>query len=305
MATQATRFFDLTAVRLLCRHLCHVSLIALVLPLCGCLERGEETPLEPPKPLVDPSDVLEIEQTPSEIDPEIPELTINKEAQVSILGYHDFITGRSTNPMMINIDKFRSQMQALQDANIPVIGFDDFFSWRRGEKEISDPSVLITIDDGWRSTYTLAWPVLKEFGYPFSVYLYKNYVGGGGRALTVEMIKEMVAAGVEVGSHTVSHPLRKSVFAYQGRRTREEFDEYLRVELQESKRFLENKFGIEARTFAFPGGIYTDEIIALCEKYGYLASITCNPSRTTWDTPLHELIVTLSTATTTSISRVR
>ncbi|MCB1094052.1 MAG: polysaccharide deacetylase family protein [Verrucomicrobiae bacterium] len=255
----------------------------------GCLEKKQDGP--PPEPLVDPNDVLDAEESAQApvVDPSIPELTINKEAQVSVLGYHDFITGRSTNPMMINVDKFRSQMQALKDADIPVIGFDEFFAWRSGEKDIHDPSVMITIDDGWRSTYELAWPVLKEFDFPFSIYLYKNYVGGGGRALTVEMIKEMAAAGVEIGSHTVSHPLRKSVFAYRGKRTQAEFDEYLRVELQESKRFLEDKFGISARTFAYPGGIHTDEIVALCEKYGYQASITCNPSRTTWDTPMQEI----------------
>ncbi|MGK0186626.1 MAG: peptidoglycan/xylan/chitin deacetylase (PgdA/CDA1 family) [Verrucomicrobiales bacterium] len=265
------------------------GVIVCALGAFGCLEKKSEPAAVLPPPLVDPSDVQEVDPAASKIDPEIPELTINKEAQVSILGYHDFITGKSTNPMMINIDKFRQQMQALKDADISVIGFDDFFAWRRGEKNINDPSVIITVDDGWRSTYELAWPVLKEFNYPFSIYLYKNYVGGGGRALTVPMIKEMIEGGVEIGSHTVSHPLRKSVFAYPGRRTQEEFDEYLRVELLESKQFLEGKFGIAARTFAYPGGIHTDEIVALCERYGYEASITCNPSRTTWDTPLQKL----------------
>jgi peptidoglycan/xylan/chitin deacetylase (PgdA/CDA1 family) len=289
-AMQATRS-SIQGLAAMAGRGCHV-VVLLLLAFSGmsCLEKAEEVPSPPPEPL-DPNDVLDAgESSPAPtVDPTIPELTINKEAQVSVLGYHDFITGRSTNPMMINIDKFRSQMQALKDADIPVIGFDEFFAWRRGEKDIHDPSVLITIDDGWRSTYELAWPVLKEFDYPFSIYLYKNYVGGGGRALTVEMIKEMVAAGVEIGSHTVSHPLRKSVFAERGKRSQEEFDEYLRVELQESKRFLEDKFGIITRTFAYPGGIHTDEIVALCEKYGYQASITCNPSRTTWDTPLQKI----------------
>ena len=267
-----------------------VVLLALAFSVSGCLEKVEEVP-PPAEPLADPNDVLDAGESSAapQVDPSIPELTINKEAQVSVLGYHDFITGRSTNPMMIHIDKFRSQMQALKDADIPVIGFDEFFAWRRGEKDIHDPSVVITIDDGWRSTYELAWPVLKEFDFPFSIYLYKNYVGGGGRALTVEMIQEMVAAGVEVGSHTVSHPLRKSVFAEPGKRSQAEFEEYLRVELQESKSFLEDKFGIRVRTFAYPGGIHTDEIVALAEKYGYQASITCNPSRTTWDTPLQKI----------------
>ena len=261
---------------------------AVVALSSGCFEKKPSTPQDD-APLVDPNDVLDVQEQAPVIDPEIPEFTINKDAQVSILGYHDFITGRSKNPMKINIDKFREQMQALKDAGIPVIGFDEFLAWKRGETDINDPSVMITIDDGWRSTYELAWPVLKEFGYPFSVYLYTDYVGGGGRALTIEMIKEMIAGGVEIGSHTVSHPLRKSVFASQGSRTKDEYAAYLQNELEESKKILESKFGINVRLFAYPGGIYSDEIAVLCEKYGYAASITCNPSRTTWDTPMQKL----------------
>ena len=261
---------------------------AMLSSTAGCFK--ETDPL-PPEPLVDSSDVLLDEEGAQNaaVDPDAEEMTVNKEVQVSIIGYHDFITGRAKNPMMINIDKFREQMQALKDAKVEVITFDDFFAWRRGEKEIHDPSVIITLDDGWRSSYRLAWPVLKEFGYPFTIYLYKNYVGGGGRALTVDMIKEMVADGVEIGSHTVSHPLRKSVFATPGKRTPEEFAEYLREELHESKLFLERTFGVPVRTFAYPGGMYNDEIVQLCEQYGYEAMITCNPARTTWDTSLGKL----------------
>ena len=109
-----------------------VVLLALGLSATGCLEKAEEVPPPTAEPLVDPNDVLDAGESSAAptVDPTIPELTINKEAQVSVLGYHDFITGRSTNPMMINIDKFRSQMQALKDADIPVIPGDFFIAAR-------------------------------------------------------------------------------------------------------------------------------------------------------------------------------
>ncbi len=56
---------------------------------------------------------------------------------------------------------------------------------------IQNADTLITMDDGWKSTYTDAYPILKEFGYPFTVFLYTNYIDGGTSALTSKMIKEM------------------------------------------------------------------------------------------------------------------
>src|SRR6478735_754267 len=101
--------------------------------------------VEPPVPEIVADPVAEpVKQEPA-IDPAVPALTINKSAQIIVLGYHDFTTGKSRNPMEINIDHFRDQMQALKDARLPVISMADFLAWRRGEKDVPDPAVLITM----------------------------------------------------------------------------------------------------------------------------------------------------------------
>lgn len=243
----------------------------------------------PPLPeLVDEAPAEPAEPEP-EIDPSTPALTINKSAQVSVLGYHDFITGKSNDQMKINIDHFRAQMQTLKDARLPVISMKDFLAWRRGEKDIPDPSVLITIDDGWNSVYHLALPVLKEFGYPFTVFLYKNYVKGpglkgGGRAMTVEEIKELIEAGGEVGSHSVSHPF-PSEFKRILRQSEEASDNFIRMQMKDSKQFLEDLLGIPVTTYAYPGGYLTQRAQEIGLEAGYEALFTVNPGRVTWDTP--------------------
>ena len=73
-------------------------------------------------------------------------------------------------------------------------------AWERGEKQSPEKAVLLTFDDGWESVYTDAYPVLKEFGFPFTMYLYKKYVNSGGRSMTWDQIREMMAFGAEVGS---------------------------------------------------------------------------------------------------------
>ncbi|MDB6078490.1 MAG: polysaccharide deacetylase, partial [Akkermansiaceae bacterium] len=150
-------------------------------------------PVTPPAPATPPAEPAA---------PEIPDDGV----RVSILGYHDFSETDKETDMKIHTSKFRQEMKALKDMGLPVISMADFQAWKRGEKTIPEKSILITIDDGWKAVYTDAYPILKEYGYPFTIFLYKNYVDGGGRALTSTMIQEMQQNGATIGSHSVSHP---------------------------------------------------------------------------------------------------
>jgi len=223
------------------------------------------------------------------LDAQADELKIKKSAQVSILCYHDFTTGKSNNPMVINIDHFRRHLQTLQDARLPVISMDHYLAWRRGEQDIPDPSIMITVDDGWKSTLTLAHPVLREFGYPYTLFLYKNYVDGGGRALTTAEINQLIADGVTIGSHSVSHPY-PAEYRRRAKGSPAEFEAWLNAEFRDSKDFLESKFGIKVTTYAYPGGYYTPEMARRgTTDWGYEALFTVNPVRTSWDTPIAEI----------------
>ena len=254
--------------------------------LAGCDRIRPVPPPEPvnlvPEIVADPKAVTAAVEPP--IDPAVPALTINKSAQVIVLGYHDFTTGKSRNPMEINIEHFRDQMQALRDAGLPVISMSDFLAWRRGEKDIADPSVVLTMDDGWKSVHRLAFPVLKEFGYPFTVFLYKRFVNGGGRALTTPEIRELMANGGEAGSHSVSHPLPSRIRGLE-RKSPEEADTFLRSELKDSKQFLEDLLAQPVRTYAYPGGYNTEREQEIGKEAGYEALFTVNPAKVTWDMP--------------------
>jgi len=81
----------------------------------------------------------------------------------------------------------------------------DLLAWRKGEKAIPSKSTVITIDDEWNSQYYVAWPILKEFGYPFTLFVYTQWVNTGGKAMTWNQLEEMRDAGVDIEAHTVSH----------------------------------------------------------------------------------------------------
>jgi len=205
-------------------------------------------------------------------------------ARVAVLGYHDFSETEPETAMRIRTSKFRKQMETIRQLGITVIPLEDFAAWKKGEKSIPEKSLLITMDDGWKSVHTDAFPILKEFGYPFTLFLYKNYVDGGGKALTIPMIREMIAAGATIGSHSVSHPYPGTVKS-QRKKGPDEYDAWLRGEMGESKRFLESRLGVKVGSYAYPGGYHTEEMFPLAREFGYTHLFTVIPGKVKQSSP--------------------
>ncbi len=242
-------------------------LLTLMILACGFLLAQESPDMAPPPD-----------------DPSIPDDGI----RVAILGYHEFSENQTETAMRIRTSKFRKQMEVIQQLGLTVISLDDFMAWKSGERQIPEKSILLTLDDGWKSVYTDAFPILKEFGYPFTLYLYKNYVDGGGKALTTPMIEEMLKSGATIGSHSVSHPLPSIVKNHRNKGP-EAYDTFLRRELGESKRFLETKFKQPVPTYAFPGGFFTEEMLSLGEEFGYTHMFTVQPGKVKRSSPNNAL----------------
>lgn len=212
-------------------------------------------------------------------------------ARVSVLGYHEFHATKKTTQMRIPTSKFRTQMKAIKESNIPVISMPQFLAWRRGESEIPPKSFLITMDDGWKSVYTDAFPVMKEFQLPFTVFLYKNYVGSnrGGRAMSLAMIREMTESGLcTIGSHSVTHPLPSDVKEAE-KSGPENYETFLQKEFGDSRTFLEETFKNQITTYAYPGGYYTDEMFPIADAHGYDHLFTVKPGKVRRDSPHNTL----------------
>ena len=207
-------------------------------------------------------------------DPAIPDDGI----RVSILGYHDLADNLPETAMRIHTSKFRRQMEAIHQSGLKVLTLQEFTAWKKGDAKIPENCILITFDDGWKSVYTDAYPILKEFGFPFTIFLYKNYVDGGGKALTLPMILEMTANGASIGSHSVSHPYPLTVKSFR-KKGPDAYDAYLRKEIGESKRFLESKFPVKVTTYAYPGGFFTEEMPLLGKEFGYDFMFTVLPGK--------------------------
>jgi peptidoglycan/xylan/chitin deacetylase (PgdA/CDA1 family) len=258
---------------------CFVPLI-LVLPLfvAGCKKSSTLAKLEETAPAATPAPSV----APPQSTPTPPQVAVDRSAKVVVLCYHRFEDNKR-DQLATNPTDFRSQMKQLKDDGIAVISMKDFLAWRHGEKSIPRKSCVITIDDGYISGYSVAWPILKEFGYPFTMFIYTNYVSVGGKSITWEELEQMRDAGVDIECHTVSHhDLRH---APKG----QDYPTWLHNEIYTSKDILEQKLGVKIVAFAFPYGTHNEQVRKMATEAGFQAQFTVYGQHMGIDAPADQI----------------
>ena len=195
----------------------------------------------------------------------------------TVLCYH-IVEAPAAPRMHIDRETFRQQLRYLEMTGYNVVPLRHVYEYVTGKRaSLPKNAVVITIDDGWRSTYTEAFPELQKRKFPFTVFIYPNIIGKTSNALTWQQVREMADAGVDIQSHALTHPFLTK------RRHRSMSDEqyaaWLRKELAESKRILEKESGKKVQYLAYPYGDYDDRVATAAAKAGYTAALTCDFGR--------------------------
>jgi len=185
--------------------------------------------------------------------------------RVPILNYH------SVNVPRFNYDTpkilpgvFVQQMDFIHRMGYQVISLDDYIKMRKAGKRVWS-SVVITFDDGYEDNYTHAFPVLKKYHFPATIFLIAKELDRD-RFLKKIQIREMVKEGISFGSHTLSHAYLPEVSD----------EAKLRAEIFGSKKILETEVGQNVDYFSYPIGGYNDRVKELVRGAGYKAATTTN-----------------------------
>lgn len=184
---------------------------------------------------------------------------------VPILIYHRFAENCSS-PLCMPKSTFEFQMRYLKENGYHVITAEELFAFLEYRQGLPQKSVLITIDDGYRSVYKIAYPILKEYGFTATLCIYTSFVGVSKMAITWNQLKEMQSEGFTIGSHTMYH---SDLTQPKEGETDPEFMARIKEELYGSKKVLDQKLGQDTDIIAYPFGYYDQISIQMAKKAGY------------------------------------
>ncbi|MBA7528441.1 hypothetical protein ES705_20627 [subsurface metagenome] len=168
-------------------------------------------------------------------------------------------------------------MDYLSAYNYSVISLSELLAGLR-DGQLPPKPIVITIDDGFKSTYTLAYPVLKKYNFPATLFLYTNFIEKNIYSLTWEEIREMTKNNIEIGSHTLSHC---NLLKYKKNENHETYLARIRKEIFLSKEILESKIQGKVNFFAYPYGAYGSTIKDLVIQAGYEGIVNANSMNNT------------------------
>jgi len=123
----------------------------------------------------------------------------------AVFMYHRF--GEDAYPSTsIRVEQFRAQLRQLEEARHPVVGLAALGAFLDEGQSLPPRTVVLTVDDAYRSVYETGFPLFREAGFTFTVFVCSDPVDAGQPAyMSWEQMREMAAAGVTFANHGAAH----------------------------------------------------------------------------------------------------
>jgi peptidoglycan/xylan/chitin deacetylase (PgdA/CDA1 family) len=198
-----------------------------------------------------------------------------------VLMYHRIGEAHNTweRKYCVSPERFATQMRLLAKQGFQAVTIDDFVLWIGGKRELPDNSFLITFDDGFFGVYEHALPVLRELGWPATVFLVSGLIGArddwcrtenpSGHSyplLGMREIEVMVKSGFSFHSHTRHHKRLPTLS-----------DIELHDQVEGSRRELADLLGTPVDYLAYPYGLVNARVIQATRTAGYSAAFSVQP----------------------------
>jgi peptidoglycan/xylan/chitin deacetylase (PgdA/CDA1 family) len=211
---------------------------------------------------------------------------VKEAASIRVLTYHNF-EERPFDPYNINAEVFEAQMRWLAE-NKKTVSVKELEDHASGNKVLDRDAILVSIDDGFRNTYSVAYPILKKYGIPAVLFVSAGLIGKDepcGRYinsyLTKEELNALAEGGITIGSHAFSHR-SLGTMCY----------EEAAQEIRQSKEMLEGITGSPVTTFAYPYGTkadYNQQTKDILREQGFTSVFTSQHGPVTQGTDMLEL----------------
>jgi peptidoglycan/xylan/chitin deacetylase (PgdA/CDA1 family) len=166
--------------------------------------------------------------------------------------------------LTVTVEIFDQQMKFLQENGCHIITFTTLVDHLKEASELPAKPVIISFDDGWEDQFVYALPLLQKYNYTATFFVVTNFVGSSG-FLSWSQLRTMLVDGMEVGSHSRSHP----------RLDRINNPDVLRDQIYTSKQILESRLRAAVDEFAYPYGSYNATTASAVRWAGYKTARGC------------------------------
>jgi len=179
-------------------------------------------------------------------------------SKLNILVLHSIVQDQPREWADVKLDRLTELLTTIQKNHLSITRIDHWQETGLGQ-------VALSFDDGHVSDYDIVLPLLQEHDATATFFITSNFVGREGY-LSWTQVKRLHEAGMEIGSHSLSHPYSTTIS-----------QEELMIEMQQSKFQIEQKIGAEVRSFAYPYGDYSQRTHQTAIAAGYKYICTSKP----------------------------
>lgn len=171
---------------------------------------------------------------------------------------------RYRKDLSVSPEQFESHLRYLREHGYTSISLSNLVYHLTQGTPLPPKPIILTFDDGYADHYTQAFPLLQKYGFRAAFFIITDFVTEKRPGyMTWDQLKELVAAGMEIGSHSRNHPdLRGQPL------------DYLVWQALGSKEAIEYYLGITPRFVAYPSGRYDDQTIAVFHSAHFWAGLT-------------------------------
>ena len=184
-------------------------------------------------------------------------VSTEKQDYATVIMYHRF--GESRYPTTnVSIEQFESHLEFIAKGDYTVVPLIEIIETLQSGGVTKDKTLAITVDDAYLSVYTEAWPRLKKYGFPFTVFVATDPVDNNLRNyMSWDQISRFVKEGGTVGQHTSTHlhlPLNDK--------------ETIKSDILKSHKSFVKHLGFIPKLFAYPYGETSKLVIDVLGEFG-------------------------------------
>mgnify|MGYP006280486417 FL=1 len=187
-----------------------------------------------------------------------------KAGQIRALIYHHFGREDTYPSTSVSVEQFEKHLAYLKKNDYTVLTLGQALDRLYGKAALAEKTAVLTIDDGYRSVWENARPLLDKYGFAATLFISTGNVGGSNY-LTWEEIQKLENQGFEIGNHSHSH-------TYFLNKPKDQIAEAFEKDLKKADEQFRKHLGRVPDLYAYPFGEYTPEMMEVLKAHGYRAA---------------------------------